>query len=279
MLNFILGVLGYGLAAVLLPLLCRLITRAGFVRPNYRGNTIPQGVGVVFFIVPLCLSLPVLIFFPSLLPRPQLNAFLALAGAMGFLGLLDDVFGSRRVSGLKGHFAALLRGRPTTGALKALGGLAAAFLVSLLTAPAKEVLLNTLVIALAANAVNLLDLRPGRAGKAYLLGALPLFAVGWSLPAFIFPLAMVTGAVLAYLPGDLRGRVMMGDAGANVLGAALGLVAVWVLGIEARAVVLAFLILFHLLCERYSLTEVIRRNRLLHFLDRLGRPGEETGDK
>jgi len=221
-LNFIFGVLAYGLAALLLPPLCKLITRAGFVRPNYRGNAVPQGVGVIFFIVPLCLSLGAFALFPSLLPGPQLTAFLVLIGAMGFLGLLDDVFGSRRVSGLKGHFTALLRGQLTTGALKALGGLAAAFFVSLLTAPANEVLLNTLVIALAANAVNLLDLRPGRAGKLYLLGALPLFAAGWSQPALIFPLAMVTGTVLAYLPRDLRARVMMGDAGANVLGAKIG---------------------------------------------------------
>mgnify|MGYP000692914973 CR=1 FL=1 len=277
--NILLAVLSFGLTAVMLPLLCKLVVAAGFVRPNYRGKSIPQGVGVTFFLVPVLLGPLVLVALPSPAARLQFAAFLATAGAMSFLGLLDDVFGSRQASGLKGHFTALLRGQLTTGALKALGGLAVAFFASLATAPAKEVLLNTLIIALAANAINLLDLRPGRAGKGYLLGAVPLLAAGWSQPAFILPLSIVTGVMLAYLPGDLRARVMMGDAGANVLGATLGLTAVWVLGLGAKAAVLAFLVLFHLFTERYSLTEVMRRNRLLHFLDQLGRPGEEPGEK
>lgn len=279
MMPLLFGILGFGLTAVLLPPLKKLVAGAGFIRPNYRGKAIPQGIGTVFSIVILFLGAPALFILRDPSVRLHFVTFMAVTGVMAFLGLMDDVFGSRQASGLKGHLVALVRGQLTTGALKAIGGLAVALLASTVTGPAREMPLNTLIIALAANAINLLDLRPGRAGKGYLLGAVPLFVVGWSDPALLLPLGLVTGALLAYLPEDLRARVMMGDAGANVLGATLGLTAVWLLGWEARLGVLAFLVLFHLFTERYSLTEVIRRHRVLYFLDRLGRTGEEPGDK
>ncbi|MEW5762158.1 MAG: hypothetical protein AB1776_03035 [Bacillota bacterium] len=274
-----LGALGFGLTAMLLPLVARLLACAGFVRLNYMGRSIPQGAGIIFFIVPLFLGVFMFLVFVSPAGLLYPATFLFVAGAMGFLGLVDDVFGSREASGLRGHFRALMQGRPTTGALKALGGVAVALAAGVATAPLGEVWLNALLIALAANAVNLLDLRPGRAGKGFLLGAAPLFFAGWENPGLLLPLAVVTGALLAYLPGDLRARFMMGDAGANVLGATLGLTAVWVLGFEARLGVLAGLVLFHLFTERYSLSEVVRRNRWLYFLDRLGRSREESGEK
>lgn len=266
-------------AAPILPFLNRIIFAMGHVRPNYRGTVIPASVGLLFFIVPFVLFAGVFIVRPAAAYLDLVPAFLAATGGMALLGLLDDVYGSRRARGLRGHLVRLLRGEVTTGALKAIGGLTIALLVSLATAQGPvEIMLNTLIIALAANALNLLDLRPGRAGKGFLLAGGLLFAAGWGNPLLAFP-AAVGGALLVYLPTDLRARAMMGDAGANVLGVTLGLTAVWILSLPAKLGVLAFLVGLHLFTERYSLTEVMARNRLLDFVDRLGRKRRDFPDR
>lgn len=64
---------------------------------------------------------------------------------------------------------------------------------------------------------------------------------------------------------------MLGDTGANLLGAALGMASVWTMTFPAQLAVVAFLMLLHLFTERYSLTMIIEKNRLLRFLDNLGR--------
>ena len=220
--NVLFLLLGLVTAFVILPLLMEMITRSGFVRPNYRGIQIPVAVGLLFFLVPL-LILSVTYLIADLEQfRTQTVVFLFVIGSMAILGLIDDAFGSRRASGLKGHFRRLFRGELTTGALKAIGGLTVAFLASLTTAPLNQIVVNTLIIALAANALNLMDLRPGRAAKGYLLAAALLFAAAWTNPLLFLP-AVMTGAVLAYFPFDLRARAMMGDSGSNILGASLGL--------------------------------------------------------
>lgn len=269
---------GLATALILLPLLMEMIARAGFVRPNYSGRNIPAAVGLLFFLVPLFVLSVTYLVADLEAQRTHLLVFLFVAGAMAILGLADDVFGSRRASGLKGHFMELLRGRLTTGALKALGGLTVAFLAALTTAELRHIILNTLIIALAANMLNLLDLRPGRAVKGFLPAAGLLFAAAWADPRLIF-VAVLTGAVFVYAPADLKARAMMGDSGSNVLGAALGLTAVWVLALPAKVGVLVFLVGMHLLAERYSFTEIIARNRILEFFDRLGRNREEFTGK
>lgn len=269
--------LGSALAVPALPLLNRIIAAAGHVRPNYRGEVIPASVGVLFFIVPSMLFTVAAVIRPDAAYVGLFPVFLLAVGGMAFLGLVDDVYGSREASGLRGHLTRLLKGHVTTGALKAIGGLVIAFLVSLATSRGPEIVVDTLIIALSANALNLLDLRPGRAGKGFLVAGGLLLGAGWSNPLLVFP-AAVGGALLVYLPADLRGRAMLGDAGANVLGVVLGLTVVWTLALPAKSAVLVFLVAFHLLTERYSLTEVIARNRLLDFVDRLGRRRRDFPD-
>ncbi|MDI6711342.1 MAG: UDP-N-acetylmuramyl pentapeptide phosphotransferase [Thermoanaerobacterales bacterium] len=267
-------ILGFITALIILPMLKEMAAAAGFVRQNYQGRAIPLGVGLVFFLAPTLVFSVTYLLVDAARFRSDLMVFLLVTGGMALLGFIDDVFGSRATSGLKGHFGRLLRGELTTGALKALGGVVIAFLASVSTAPAREVIVNTLLIALAANTLNLLDLRPGRAGKAYLLAAGLLAVAGWGDPRLFF-LATVTGCLLAYLPLDLRARAMMGDAGSNVLGVTLGLSAVWLLDLPTRGIIVLVLLGLHLLTERYSLSVIIERNRLLRFLDRLGRNREE----
>lgn len=246
-----------------------LLSASGAVRPNYRGQEIPVGVGFLFFFSFLPVALVTALALPNFLTRGKLFAFLFLTALTTLTGIIDDLLGSRDVSGLKGHLSQLLRGKLTTGAVKALATGGGSLLV-FAGAPLTEALLNALVVALLANAMNLFDLRPGRAGKVFLAAAFPLSFVAWGKEE-LFLLWGIAGALLAFLPADLEARAMMGDAGANTLGAGLGLVVVWSCSPKVRAVVLVGLLVLHLLTERYSLTEIIRRNRLLNFLDRLGR--------
>ena len=161
------------------------------------------------------------------------------------LGFLDDAYGGE-ARGFRDH----LRARRTTGVAKLVG-------IPLVGLLRTRSLSGALLFALAANALNLLDTRPGRCLKAYLLAALPLRA----------PL----GLAVLLLPYDLRERAMLGDAGSNALGAMLGLKSVERLHGTGRWAAIGALAGLTVLGERTSLGRLIERTRGLRELDRLGR--------
>ena len=190
----------------------------------------------------------------------------------GLLGLVDDLLGTPDDRGFRGHLRALGEGRITTGMMKLAGGGALAFVLVAAARPDAgwRLLADALVVALAANLVNLLDRAPGRAIKASLVGAVPL-ALAAGSGAVGLALAPVLGGAAGLLGDDLRERLMLGDTGANVLGAALGLAAVLELGEGTRLVVLAVLVAVNVAAEVVSLSSVIDRTPPLRALDRLGR--------
>ena len=236
------------------------------------------------------------------------GAAAALAGAAGGLaGLLDDLgeaalpefLGAPRragtgpgtaappgqpvppgqpapAKGLRGHLGALREGRVTTGALKIAGIGAGALGAACLLPPDRPrgpvarlagVGLSTVVVAGTANLLNLLDLRPGRALKAGALLALPALAHrGAASPA-----AAVLGAGAAALPADLGERTMLGDTGANALGAVLGTALAAGNAPPARAALAAGIVALTLASERVSFSAVIARTPGLRELDALGR--------
>lgn len=261
---------GWLLCRLMVKAVMNMITGAGFVRPNYRGDEIPVGVGLVFFLSALAVYTAAFIFLPADLQGKLFGLLLAL-GCFTLLGLIDDVWGSRTVTGLKGHLLSLCRGRLTTGGLKAAGGGVAGLLLAASAGHWTMIPLNALLIALSVNSVNLVDLRPGRAGKVFLVLWLGLLAAMPGSEEMILT-AVVAGALLAYLPCDLKARAMMGDTGSNALGATLGMAAVWLLDTPYKAAYLLLLIAFHLFTEKYSLTRIIAGNPLLNYLDKLGRP-------
>lgn len=198
------------------PRAARQMERVGLVRRNWAGRPLPTAVGVV----PAAVGLAGL----AALGRSAVAASSAVAGLGGWI---DDVAGRPQPKGWRGHLQASLRdGRPTTGTLKA-GMVGAAALLGAWASlrewgPARAPW-GAASTALTANALNQLDTRPGRAGAAFLVGmgwlalrAHP--ARRWRLLAYL-PLA---AAVAAYLPYDTAEQAMLGDAGANALGAALG---------------------------------------------------------
>jgi len=263
--------LAYAAARCLVGPACRLLAEGGMAAENFRKDVIPVGAGIA---LPLA-SLPAI----ALLGPPDVAlVWLLVLFGFGLLGFVDDAAGKGEHGGLAGHARSLLRGRLTTGALKALfgGGLALYAGWSLHGHPVPALLAGA-VIALSANAVNLLDVRPGRAIK----GALALAACGWAALAVSGPaparaeaaalLALAPfGAALALLGGDLKARFMIGDAGANALGASAGMVLAS-LPRPWQAGFLVVLALVHIASERTSLSEVIARNRFLKWLDDLGR--------
>ncbi|NLM25693.1 MAG: UDP-N-acetylmuramyl pentapeptide phosphotransferase [Firmicutes bacterium] len=260
----VLVVLAFGASYYLLPALAEM-AQARLMHFNYANQEVPVGLGMLFIIVVIPLILIGILFQKINL----LFGFLAVLTilAFGIVGFIDDTLGSREARGFRGHFRALLQGQLTTGALKAIFGGLIALLLGFFTAEhGLIVIINGLLIALMANFANLLDVRPGRTGKFYILSTALLFFFGESNPVSLILLA----SVLAYLPWDLHGQVMMGDIGSNILGSVLGLV-VTQLPVISKLVILFSLVGLHYYAERKSFTLVIENNRFLNYLDLIGR--------
>lgn len=165
--------------------------------------------------------------------------------AVAAVGLADDLW-----SGAERGFRAHLGSGRTTGVLKLLG-------IPLVGLLATRRVSGALLVGLAANFLNQLDTRPGRALKAYLLAA---------------PFAGApVGAAVMLAPYDLREMAMLGDAGANALGAMLGLNSVSKLTGRGRWSAIGVLAGLTLLGETRSLGELIERTPVLRELDALGR--------
>ncbi len=245
-------------------------------RRNYRGHELATAGGVllVLALVPIEAVRAVLEVLDLGREGSSAARALVLLACLGFglLGFVDDVLGTSADQGFRGHLRALTHGRITTGMLKLAGGGALALVLVATARPEGgwRLLADALVVALAANLVNLLDRAPGRAVKASLAAAVPLALVAGSGPVGL-ALAPVLGGAAGLLGDDLRERLMLGDTGANVLGAALGLAAVLELGSGPRWAVLAVLVAVNVAAEVVSLSAVIDRTPPLRALDRLGR--------
>lgn len=206
----------------------------------------------------------------------------AVAGGAAF-GLVDDLSedASRTRKGLRGHLGALAHGELTTGGLKVLGiGATSLVAAAIALGPGDrraagpgtlgrltDVVVGGALIAGTANLVNLLDLRPGRAVKAAALAAAPLVAHPVAGP-------LAAGAVAAgasALPGDLGERDMLGDSGANALGALVGTAAAVAAPLPVRVALLAGVVALTVASERVSFTEVIARTPALRAIDEWGR--------
>lgn len=264
--------LGAAALAAVWRMIDRWLWSVGLVRHNFRGDAIPVGYGLI---VVLWASAAILYAASAVLGCGRAaGPYLLALGGFGLLGLIDDAWGDRSATGLKGHFRALLtEGRVTTGLVKAVGGLALAAVLAAWVGEgslAREAI-GALVIALAANAVNLLDLRPGRAGAAFLLAAAAVGLGAWlgATIADLWPLGLVAVPAAAVYVADRRALAMMGDVGSNALGAALGLALVLAAPTWAVAAALVVLVALHILAERVSITGLIEASPILRALDRL----------
>jgi UDP-N-acetylmuramyl pentapeptide phosphotransferase/UDP-N-acetylglucosamine-1-phosphate transferase len=267
-------VLATATTAALAPLLLRTLRENGHVKANYRERDVafPFGLlsvaGALVALIPLAL-LQQLEVAKVLYPQTLTVAVYVLGVA--FLGLVDDTLGGEP-RGWRGHGSAVLHLQFSTGALKAAGSLGLAlYVMGSASISTGRWLLASVVLVLATNVFNLLDLRPGRATKIFvLLGAGLTIGAGsvrpmWTLGLFVGP-ALVAGAY------DLRERAMLGDTGANLLGALAGLWLVLTLSELGQLIAVVVLAAITVYGELRSISKLVERMPLLRELDSWGRP-------
>jgi UDP-GlcNAc:undecaprenyl-phosphate GlcNAc-1-phosphate transferase len=274
-------VLALATAALMAPAVLRALASAGQAKPNYRGRRLPCPFGVLALVAALLALIPLTLLqklASSAVFHAEALPIAVYALGVIALGLVDDTLAATGTDarpvprGWRGHGAAAMRGELSTGALKAFGSLGLAlFAMSYLSLSNWRWLLAAAVLVLATNVFNLLDLRPGRSTKAFvLLGAgltigsmelRPLWAVG----LFAAP-ALVAGLY------DLRERAMLGDTGANLLGALAGMWLVLTLSGTGQLIALVLLAAVTLYGEIRSLSALIDRTPGLRELDSWGRP-------
>lgn len=243
-------------------------------RTNHRGETVTLAQGPAVSLG----SLAALVTAPGLAPVTRLASTLAVGGAAA-LGLIDDLTGATDVKGLRGHLGALRSGEVTTGTVKLVGlgatGLVAGALARRGRGGLVDAVLSGAVVAGSANLANLFDLRPGRATKVFLaVSAGPILTGGLTG-------AVVTGpasAAAALLPADLGERSMLGDTGANALGAAWGVGAASSMNRPALLATVAALVGLTVASERVSFSQVIERTPVLRELDGVGRRPSPPAD-
>jgi UDP-N-acetylmuramyl pentapeptide phosphotransferase/UDP-N-acetylglucosamine-1-phosphate transferase len=259
-----------------------LATRPVFALPalarqNYRGRSLPTAAGIVLALAAALVEggRAVAGSF-GVGDGPGLGGvrLLVLVAALGFtlLGFIDDLAGGGAERGFRGHLRALAEGRVTTGALKLLGGGVLALLV---VAPVVgespgRLLADAILVALCANLANLLDRAPGRTIKLS-LGAFVLLAIAAERTSALSGAAVIVGAALGLFLDDLHERLMLGDAGSNVLGAVLGLSVVAACGPATRDIVLVAVAALNLAGELVSFSRVIDAVPPLRAVDRAGR--------
>ena len=239
-------------------------SRAVWTRTNHRGEqvTLLEGPAVAAGAVTAAA-------LAAALPARGRGALAAAGAGAAVFGCYDDLAGGGDRRGFRGHLGALAGGELTTGAVK-IGGIGGTGIVAglLVGGSAPDVVINAGLVAGGANLLNLFDLRPGRAIKVSLAsGSLIAAGPARARPAVAAPL----GAAVALLAEDLGERAMLGDAGANALGAMLGTAAAITLPRAARVTVLTAIAVLTAASEVVSFTKVIERTPPLRWLDMLGR--------
>jgi UDP-N-acetylmuramyl pentapeptide phosphotransferase/UDP-N-acetylglucosamine-1-phosphate transferase len=252
-------------------------------RRNYRDRVVPTAGGLYIVLTVLVIDAGRAVFGAlgvgenSGLSIARSEVLFAVFG-FGFLGLVDDLAAVGSERGFRGHLGALRHARVTTGLLKLVAG--AGIAVVLVATPGfksgRSLIVDALLIALAANLGNLLDRAPGRTIKAGLVAYVPLAIVLGADPTGV-ALAPVMGASFGLLGDDLHERLMLGDTGANVIGAVLGLGVV--LGTEesTRIAVMLLLLALNVAAELVSFSAIIDAVAPLRWLDRLGRTRSARG--
>lgn len=270
--DIIIFIVNLSVTMIMIPPIKNMLLSSNITGKNYKDNIIPVGMGITFIPVVIINAIVLNYFFRDNPDAQQLlSVFLVGIMTVATVGLIDDLAGNRGTLGFKGHMKSLLKGRLTTGGLKAVvGGFISLLIGNFFSYNIIEILVNALIIALSTNLINLLDLRPGRAIKGFLLIAILFIFSGLSGEVRTILISFIAYAI-AYLPQDIKAKSMMGDVGSNALGIILGIVVVVSYTITVKYIILGLLILIHIITEKYSLTEIIEKNFVLNFFDKLGR--------
>lgn len=240
-------------------------------RPSFSGRTVSLTEGIVAGAGMMTGTLA--------LPTPANAGSATAIGAAWAAGYVDDHMEARfpaQGKGFHGHLGALREGKLTSGVVK-IGLIGAGAALGTLALPRRgSWFARTLtwggqaaLVAGTANLANLLDLRPGRALKAASAAALPLALSRNSVSGSLAATAIGTSAVCAR--SDLVGETMLGDTGANAIGAGLGMALAASPSAAVRWGSLAAIVGLNAASERVSFSKVIENNRILRAIDEFGR--------
>ena len=241
-------------------------------RHNFAGRNIPISAGLS--LLPIIL----IVLVTSLVGLLRLGeggewylAYSLLAGGVGFV---DDEWGEEDERGFAGHLGALSRGDVTTGLLKLLLlGCGAVVLGVFVFGVGWWAFLAAFLLAGCVNLANLFDVRPGRAFK--FLGILVVVLLFLAPYQAVLAVTGVVGGIASLFYFDLKGRIMLGDAGAAIWGSVLGYLVVtsgpgvvwWVAGVAIVGLTAV--------AEVSSISRVIEEVGALRRLDLWGRGGGE----
>jgi UDP-N-acetylmuramyl pentapeptide phosphotransferase/UDP-N-acetylglucosamine-1-phosphate transferase len=244
------------------------------VRPNHVGRPVPLVLGWALSAGIVVGAALAAIGLTSGSPdRDPITVALATAPVIAILtvvGFLDDRLGGKE-RGFRAHVGSLGRGRPTTGILKLVTGVAAAVVLALHLADGPvRVAGIAVLVALCTNLWNALDVVPGRALKWGLVVLVSVLAAAWVRPSAPV-IAATAGAALGVLAFDLRERGMLGDAGSNPLGFLVGLGLAVVLPTPALLLAAGIALLLQLAAETVTISRVIAAVPPLRWFDGLGR--------
>ncbi|MGH2663782.1 MAG: hypothetical protein ACRDH8_13470 [Actinomycetota bacterium] len=256
-------------AAGLLGILTISAAPRRLVRENHAGRRVPSVLGLALVGGLLAGALGgALGSEQALIPVAQ--ALLGMAFLVAVTGLMDDLVGGE-ARGFGGHLRSLARGRPTTGILKLVVGVAAGTMLAVVIGGgALRTVAAAVLIAGSVNLWNALDVVPGRSLK---WGIVVLAGVVFATRTEPFGLVTAAGlgGAVGVLPADLTERGMLGDAGSNPLGLVAGaglavaLSTAWV--VVAASAVLAL----QIAAETVTISRLIRAVPPLRWVDDLGR--------
>ena len=251
------------------PMIFNMLTNSKTLGLNYKNEEIPICMGLLFIFVQT-IGISIILFFTKNCSK-YIMSYLFATTFMGMVGLLDDLIGDKNVKGFKGHIKSFFKGVLTTGGVKAgIGFFVALFIAIIVSKSSIDIIVNTLLIALFTNLTNLFDLRPGRSIKLFILLSIIMLFTS-NINEYNFLLYSFYGILVIYFPLDLKANAMMGDVGSNVLGITLGIYCALTHTLVEKSVYLLILIAIHIMAERISFSQVIENNKVLNFIDNLGR--------
>lgn len=240
-------------AYLLTPCFIQVQSAKNVCATNFKGTKIVTGGGLI-----LLAALAGVIFFNSFILQEKLipGVMFLYLGGITFLGMYDDLQGEKSCKGFRGHFQKFwCKGEITTGLYKAAGGL---ILGTLVAAPGGgsggEWLLKGIFLALFSNFFNLLDTRPARAAKFFFLFSFVFILV---YKVNILPLFTLWSALYIYLYWELKQKIMLGDAGAYLLGGALGFYLITVFSPGVLLFLTALLAILHYFGEKFSFSRFL----------------------
>lgn len=229
---------------------------------NFQGVKIVTAGGLLLLAALLAIQLIYYYLYPqegSILGWPILLYW----SGITFLGVIDDLKGEKNCKGFRGHLLQFWQGKGiSTGLYKAAGGLMLGVLVSAWTGEGSwpEWLCKGIFLALFSNFFNLLDTRPARAAKLFFLFSLVFMLI---YQEYFLPLLSLWSALYIYLFWELEQKIMLGDAGAYLLGGVLGFYLVLRLPFKVLLILTGILLFLHYLGERFSWSNLLENKKLL----------------